>query len=487
MRGGYLFRSVITKTRAMEILLRVLQARRPRGNILLVVMVFGTMAITTLVMGMTNFAVMENRAAREKNYSEIAFQIAEAGINYYRWHLAHAPSDLQDGTGAQGPYVHDYKDKNGMVVGKFSLGITAPPNGSSVITITSTGYTLANPKNKRTLKVRIGFPSLSDYSFLTNSDVWIGNTEVVHGKLHANGGIRFDGQADAPVTSAKTTYQCQSMHGSGCNNTTKPGVWGSGGPQSFWKFPVPAFDFNGITIDLAKIKTGAQNGGFYRSASGKYGYHIVFQANGTFNVYKVTALKALPSPGWGMDVNGKKHYESYDIKTEALQGNFAIPVNGFMFFEDQVWINGTVKGRATIGSGRFPVNQNTYTSIIIPQSIVYSTKDGSDVLGLMAQKDVLLPRSSANTMEIDAALIAQNGSAQRFYYMGNILTSLTVYGSVISNGVWTWSWVSGGGSTVSGYKNTNATYDANLTYGPPPAFPVGTEYKIISWDEIKNQ
>ena len=242
-------------------------AQVQRGNILLVVMVFGALAITTLVMGMSNFAVMENRAARAKNQNEIAFQIAEAGINYYRWHLAHNPADLQDGTGAPGPYVHDYKDKNGTAVGKFSLDISAPPNGSSIITIKSTGYSLANIKNKRTLKVRIGFPSLSDYGFLTNSDVWIGDTEVIHGKLHANGGIRFDGQADAPITSAKSTYQCQSMHGSGCNNTTKPGVWGSGGPQNFWKFPVPAFDFNGITVDLANIKTGAQNGGFYRSAS----------------------------------------------------------------------------------------------------------------------------------------------------------------------------------------------------------------------------
>ena len=187
-----------------------------------------------------------------------------------------------------------------------------------------------------------------------------------------------------------------------------------------------------------------------------------------------------------MDVKGKKHYESYDIKTEVSQGNFAIPANGLMFFEDQVWVNGTVKGRATIGSGRFPVNQNTYTSIVIPNSIVYSTKDGSDALGLMAQKDVLLPRYSPSSMEIDAALIAQNGSAQRFYYSGNILIGLSIYGSVVSNGVWTWSWVSSGGAVVSGYKNTNTSYDVNLTYGPPPAFPVGTEYKVISWDEIKN-
>lgn len=458
----------------------------PRGNILLIVMVFGAIALTVLVMGMSNFAVMENRAARAQLNNQSAFQIAESGVNYYRWHLAHNNVDFQDGTGAPGPYVHDYTDKNGTVVGRFSLNITPPSVASSVVTIRSTGYTLAAPQNRRTIQVRIGFPSLSDYSFLTNSDVWIGNTESVHGKLHANGGIRFDGTTDAPVTSAKITYQCQPQHGSGCNNTTKPGVWGSGGPQSFWKFPVPAFDFNAITVDLASIKSGAASGGFYRSPSGTYGYHLVFQSNGTFLLYKVTALKPLPSPGWSQDVNGVRHRESYDIKNQTSLGTYSLPANGLMFFEDHVWAEGTLHGRVTIGSGRFPVNQNTYTSIIIPNSIIYTNKDGSDVLGLMAQKDVLLPRYSPDTMEIDAGLIAQNGSAQRFYYPGNILSKLTIYGSVVSNGVWTWSWVSGGGAIISGYKNTNTTYDANLTYGPPPAFPVGTEYTVISWDEVKN-
>ena len=88
-------------------------------------------------------------------------------------------------------------------------------------------------------------------------------------------------------------------------------------------------------------------------------------------------------------------------------------------------------------------------------------------------------------MEINAAVMAQNGAAKRYYYPGNIKDTLVTYGSVISAGIWTWSWVSGGGSVVSGYRNTNSTYDANLTYGPPPGFPVGSEYNLISWEEVK--
>lgn len=459
--------------------------KKQSGTILLTALVFGAVAITMIFNGVAVFGVVESRAAKFKHNSEAAFQIAEAGVEYYRWHLAHNGTDYTDGTGAAGPYVHDYINKEGEIIGQYSLEITPPAFGSSIVTITSTGNTLEQPNTKRKIEMKLGFPSLADYAFLTNSDVWIGDNETIHGKLHANGGIRFDGTADAPITSAKQTYVCKPVFGSGCNNTIKPGVWGSGEPKDFWQYPVPAFDFNAITVDLSEIKTGAQDGGFYRSSSGAQGYHLKFKSDATFDFYKVTSLKRIPSPGYGKDINDVKHYESYDIQNEVFLGNFSNPENGLIFIEDQLWVEGTIRGHLTVGSGKFPVNPNTYTSIIIPNNILYSTKDGSDSLGLIAQNSILIPRQSPDDLEIDAAVIAQNGSAQRFYYSGNILDTLIIYGSVVSNGIWTWSWVTQGGSVVSGYRNTITNYDANLTYNPPPSFPVGTEYHVISWREIK--
>ncbi|MBI4099310.1 hypothetical protein HY442_02165, partial [Candidatus Parcubacteria bacterium] len=154
-----------------------------------------------------------------------------------------------------------------------------------------------------------------------------------------------------------------------------------------------------------------------------------------------------------------------------------------IFVEDKVWVDGTVSGHTTVGSGRFPDNPATRTSIVINGDIRYVAKDGNHTLGLIAQQHVLIPRYSPDQLEVDAAVLAQNGSAQRYYYAGNILDRLVIYGSVITNGLWTWSWVSGGGAVVSGYRNTDTTYDANLTYGPPPGFPVGNAYNQISWQE----
>ncbi len=140
-------------------------------------------------------------------------------------------------------------------------------------------------------------------------------------------------------------------------------------------------------------------------------------------------------------------------------------------------MDGTSTGRLVVGTA-------PGQSIIINGDIVYPAKDGQHALGLVAEQNILIPHDSPDYLEVDAALLAQNGACKRYYYAGNKKQSLTIYGAIITNKIWTWSWSSGGGSIVSGYINTNSTYDANLTYGPPPGFPVGSEYNLVSWELI---
>lgn len=444
------------------------------GSILLFVMVFGSISFFLIVMGVTGYAILENRASEHKHNREMAFQVAEAGVNYYRWHLAHNKTDYQDGTGQVGPYIHEFKDKNGTVIGHFSLDIIPPNLGSTIVTVKSTGWLDTQAESKRTLKVRLGFPALTDYAFLTNTDVWIGDNEVVHGKFHANGGIRFDGTTDAPLTSAVPTYTCKSFHG--CGNQIKPGIWGAGS-STYWGFPVPAQDFSAVTAKLAEMKTNSKPPatGLYLSSSGKQGWRFQFLANGTIDIAKVNTTNCYKAK----DVNDNNYFwPCIDIATLGAVTNYSMPANGYIYVEDNVWVDGTVNGRATIGTA-------TGKSIMINGNLVYQAKDGNHVLGLIAEQNILIPYNSPDVLEVDAAVLAQNGAAKRYYYPGDMKTSLTIYGSVISNGLWTWSWVSGGGAVVSGYTNTNATYDANLTYGPPVGFPVGSEYNLISWEEVK--
>ncbi|OGH88019.1 MAG: hypothetical protein A3J93_02505 [Candidatus Magasanikbacteria bacterium RIFOXYC2_FULL_42_28] len=446
-----------------------------RGTALLFALIFGAISFSLIVVGVTGYAVLENRASVHKHNREMAFQIAEAGVNYYRWHLAHDKTDYQDGTGAVGPYIHEYEDKDGNVIGHYSLNIIPPQSGSTVVTIESTGWLDLQPDSKRTLKARVGFPALTDFAYLTNVDIWIGDSETANGKLHANGGARFDGIGNAPITSAVPTYICKQHHG--CGNQEKPGVWGDG-DESLWEFPVPAQDFSRVTAKLAEIKREAEINGIYLTSSGKQGYRLEFRADGKINIYKVNTTDCY----YGQDYWGNGHarfgWFCIDAATFGTAVVYDMPTNGYIYVEDMVWVDGIVNGRATVGTA-------DDKSIVINNNLTYLAKDGTNVLGLIAEKNILLPYIAPNYLEVDAAMLAQTGAAKRYFYMGNKRESLTIYGSIISNDLWTWSYVSGGGSVVSGYKNTYATYDANLTLNPPPGFPVGSEYFLVSWEEIE--
>ena len=221
-------------------------SRKKHQGSVLVYSVLVIFIFSVVMLGILAYATMQLRVVRGSINKEKAFQIAESGVNYYQWRLAHFPTDFWDGNASTtpGPYIHDYIDKDtNEKIGEFSLEIIPPSVGSTITTIKSTGYTIDSPLQKKSVTVRYGVPSLAKYAFLTQSDVWIGSTESVSGEMHANGGIRFDGTGNAPITSFKNDlppgpgYQCYPYHGCSGSYEWKPGVWGSANAttQAFWQ------------------------------------------------------------------------------------------------------------------------------------------------------------------------------------------------------------------------------------------------------------
>jgi hypothetical protein len=424
--------------------------------------------------------VINSSIAREQS-----LQIAEAGVNYYAWHLAHFPNDYKDGTGNFGPYIHDYTDFDTQnVLGRFSLEITPPTTGSTIITIKSTGYTLNYPNIKRVVTIKYGIPSLAKYSILNNGPVWIYySPSIFSGQVHSNNGVRFDVAGNAPIYSTKSTYTCPSWQK--CPSGTMPGIWGSGN-SSFWQFPVPAIDFSAFTSTLSDIKNLSQSGGIYLPPSNMQGYSLVFNIDGTVTIYKVKSLISNPSGGtYDVDMSWISKNQSTDYKNRNLQYQVTIPSNGIIYVEDNVWIEGVVNGRVTVAAATLPYNPGTAPTIYIPNNIIYKDKDGTDVLGIIGQRDIIPTYHAPNNLEIDAAVISQNASFQFFYYPGNIKNNLIIYGSIIEFGWWfdNFVWTSGISTDVlSGYANSQYTYDSNLLYGPPPSFPLSSSgYEQINW------
>lgn len=453
-----------------------IQFSRKQGNVLLSVLVFGTIATMIIMSGAASYAIFEHRATRKVYSRDLAFHIAEAGISYYRWHLAHNPTDYYDGTDDPdlSPYVHEYYDKNGTTIGYFSLEIDEPLLGSTVVTIRSTGWTIQEPDSTRTLQIRVGFPALSDKTFLANSNMNFSASSVVQGEVHANGGIRFDGTSDSYVRSAQETYTY--------SGSTQQGVWGTGGPTSFWEYPVPAIDFESITADLSAIRTAAQEPeGDYYTSSGASGYFIEFLGDETYDLYRVNSRWCYRDFSY--------NWLCYDMNTtnRTFLGNNPIPDNGFMFFEDDIWVQGTIDRRLVIGAGRFPVLPETYQEIYISGNITYAQAGTTNVLGLIAQGNIFIPYNVPNDMHIDAALLSQFGSISRpgyySYYSQAVKDQLTIFGSQAFYTQSGMKYVSGN-SVVSGFEDTQYIYDGNLLYYPPPGFPVEPTYTLISWEEL---
>ena len=485
------------------------------GMITPLILVFSTVLIIMAVSVM-NLSLTEHRDTIQKVKKNQSLQISEAGINYYKWHLAHDDSDFTDGNswccekdenpvktteyclaayGACGPYDHQYKDYDDNVIGWFTLKIIPPEIGSTVVTIESTGSVYGADNVEKTITALIGKRSLAEYSFLTNSPIWIGDDESTSGPFHSNDGVRFDGVCNAEVTSAVLEYNCSGT-GHDCSGT-KDGIWGAGGPDTYWRYPVPIIDFDLFSVNMANIKDkaaqddGTCNGysgagrGICFDDSGAEGYLVKFLADATVDIYRVDSLE---SKIWyyNLDQGGWKK-EAEEIQYKTLLGSFDMPDNGYIFIEDNVWVEGTINGKVTLACAKFPENPNNYTKMRINNNINYVLRDGNHNLGLMSQGDILVPRHAPTDLVIDAMLLSQKGHVYyRYYNSHSIKNSIEVYGGIITNLFWTWTWVSWDGSsyvTIDGYDDTNTIYNNNLTFSPPPSFPTSENFEVLSWKE----
>ena len=486
--------------------------RNKSGNILISVLIFASVAVTVII-GLTNWGATILRSIRTVSQKEQAFQIAEAGVDYYQWRLAQNASDYKDGTTTPGPYIHNFYNKDGELLGNYSLTITPPLPGSSVVKIVSTG-TLASSTISRTVQKILAKPSLAKFAATSNDNLFFGSGTEVFGPIHANGGIRFDGVAHNLVSSSRLTYTDPD------SGITKWGVYTNSGaddpnpnvgpvnnrPDVFVagrQFPVPNVDFVGLTLGLTELQALAQPavGGKEWTSSNKEGYLIVFKVTGGVTSYDLYVVKnvitasgtCLNNVTANSQKNGPSIYQwgTWSIKTPIANnttfvGNYPIPTNGVIFVGDDVWVEGTINNaRVTIVSAIIgnnnPLNN---TNITINNNLRYTNYDGRDSIGLIAQGNISVGMMSADNIRIDAALVAIKGRVGRYYYSASCTNSsrntITLYGMIASYLRYGFAYTDN-----TGYTNRNIIYDGNLLYGPPPSFPKSSDqYQVISWQVL---
>jgi hypothetical protein len=491
---------------------------------------------------LTNFFVVGNNVKSQK-----AFNISEAGLNYYLWHMSHNPTDFKDGQSTPttpdpqlgyGPYTHDYIDDNAVNQGTFTLWIKPQGNGSTIATVRSVGK-VKGSSIKRTTEAQIGATSFASYGVVSDSALWFGSTETADGPVHSNQGVEMDGPSNSTVSSANTTYiPPDGLHSTNyASGASHPGVWCDTAvtspvncntrDKSNWIYPTTQVDFNQVSGSLCSMKkaafasypataalasqadacsqtpvtrTNAYLPQRSSSANDSRGYFLQLNQNNTYDLYSVN------------NVNDKQVGYLNALNMQQVATGIGIPSSGVIFAEDNVWVrtNPTFKGRVTIANGRLATSVTTDLTVV--DNLAYSTKNGDDAIGLVAEGNVYIapfapPSSASFTLEVDAAVLAQTGSVKypaRYLFANNTCTrgwvspnqTLNFYGSVATRQAWTWSWLwdtscgdneadpSQPGKFISGFKYSTTHYDYNLLYKPPPSYPITGGYNILSWREV---
>lgn len=443
------------------------------GFLLVLVLVFSSIFFI-IVSSFVISIVTQSKVINQKVQLEQAGQIAEAGLNYYKWFLAHYPGDVTNGTGLPGPYTGVYYDPEGAAIGEYSLAVASTTYCGDIasIDVESTGYTYEDPSVRRTVSARHARPSVADYSFILNADVWVGDDVEITGPYHSNGGIRMDGTNYSSVTSGQASWYCSSSFGCSPQGNRDGVFTTTANPdQSLFAFPSAPVNFSGMTVDLALMQSKAQSQGLYLGPSGKSGYHIIFKSNGTVEVRRVNSKQNEPNGyAWGRYLN--------ILNGTALVGTYTLPAScPLIFVEDQVWLEGTVNGKFTLAAADVDTS-GVDPSIILNNNILYSTATS----GLLAigEFDVLVGLVVPDDMYLNGIFIAQQGHFGRNHYdtsmpnawESNIMrNSLTINGTIVSNGRVGTKWVNGAGDYVSGFNYRYNSYDRNLVLDPPPLIP----------------
>lgn len=469
---------------------------RQRGTLLVLILVLGSVLLVILT-GFVGYLVTQKTSSTQQVIGAEAREIAEAGLNYYKWYLAHYPNDVTNGTGLPGPYVVPYNDPELGPVGEFSLSVASTTYCGAVssIEIESTGSTYAKPTLKKTVYARYARPTVAEYSYIINSNVWAGSDRTITGPYHSNGGVRMDGTNNSTVSSGQVNWTCTSTFG--CSpSSVEDGVFttGSNANSALFAFPSAPINFTGLTVDLSQMQSRAQNnGGIYLGPSGYYGYRIVFNADNTIDVYTVDQTYNYQgyttADGW--------QYERNIIRDDDPYTSYSInPDCPLIFVEDKVWLEGNVGTKVSIAAADVDT-PGVDPSIILNGNLNYSTTTAGILA--VAEQDVLLGVVVPDVMSINGIFVAQNGRYGRNHYEYSDLpnpsgpadyrpyykrSELNTNGTIVSNGRVGEKWTSGA-TYLSGFDVRNNSYDRNLVDDPPPLIPrTSDNFTFTDWREL---
>jgi hypothetical protein len=474
------------------------------GYLLVLVLVFGSIFMV-IASSFVSWVISQNNVVNFRHEQQRATEIAEAGLNHYRWYLAHFPDDLTTST------TTVFSDPETGPIGEYTLNISRNSfcGSTASIEVESTAFTYVNPSAVSTVRARYSRPTVAEFSFITNGGVWYGADRVITGPVHSNQGIRMDGAHNSFVGSGQTDWTCTGTFGCSPDQVVD-GVFTTtvNATPGLFAYPVSPVDFAGITLDLSDMKDRAENdGGIYYGPSSGWGYHVVFNGDGTITIREVTSTQDY----WAYSSYEGWHTGERNVITNSIfVANEAIdPDCPVLYFEDKVWLEGQVSDKVTIAAA--DLSSGAQTNLVIEDSITYSSPNSG--LLAIAEDDIDVGLEVPDDMTANGIFIAQNGRFGRNNYCESCgewiwvgfwtfrnyglpwwldpyvcQDRLTRFGSVVSNGRVGTKWTSGtpalnicgsGTPFMSGFEDRVTSFDAAQVDNPPPLTPETSDVYIF--------
>jgi len=476
------------------------------GGAIVMVLVFAGVFVIA-VGSLLQFVLQQSVSGRGKVAREQSLQIAEAGLDYYKWYLAHNPNQDSE------TRTIEYKDpQSGARIGEFIISSTANKQCGDIMNrdIEVVGTADIDTRFTRTVGARYMKPSVANYSYVFNSGMWIGAPESAIGPVHSSQGIRIDGTHNSLITSGVSSWLCDYTYG--CNtDTIKPGVWGAGSNPELWQYPKSEVNFSNITPDFSDLKSKAQSSGRYfasvSNGAGNKGYHIIFKSNGTFDMYRVDAAGF----NWGWRGGDGVFKDYHTINSESFLGNYTVPSDcSLIYVEDQVWLEGVVNGKVALVVADTVHNYNP--DVILHNNLTYANGPDVDGISVIAEESVLISAHSQEDLTVKGMFVAVNGMFGRHHYVENSgwywdssigweymygvggaqdLNSIVVNGTSVSNerstiswNYWVYRWGSGWLNQDSGFSNSSNIYERVQAFDPPPFTPNAEDVpRYVQWSE----
>lgn len=463
------------------------------GHLLVLVLVFGGIFFF-IISAFVGFAVTQSQVVTMQYHSQRALDIAEAGLNHYKWQLAHSSSSIANATVDLSSQTHVMNSPTGEPVGEYTISAASSTYCGAIanIDVTSEGFSYDDPSLVRTIRTRYAKPTVADYSYIVNGNVWAGDDREITGPYHSNQGVIMDGWNKSVVTSGLASWECGPGFGSICNPTTTRNGVSTYMPNvntdsTLFSYPSNPIDFAGFNLSLSDMEDRASTSGIYVDNSGEYGYHVEFNGNGTVTFSEVTDVLSVEQRNGMTYKTVEWFYENTYV--EALGDVFTAPIDPdcpLIYVDDKIWLEGEVDQKVTIAVGGTDA-EGLDSSIFIQGNLTYDDPLQDGLLAI-AKRNVLVGLDVPNEMEINGIFVAMEGNFGRNDYRRGRLpdhldqyedrAELTINGTIVSQGRVGTKW-----GSVSGFADRVNEYDRNLVEDPPPLVPSAGSaiYRYTKW------